>query len=210
MRLRLNVPADAIVATFIGTFGQWHGAEVLAAAIAELIQTRADWLIANKVIFVLVGDGIRMPAVKRTLSEVDFHPFCRLVGLVPQSEAPVYLASSDILLSPHVENVDGTSFFGSPTKLFEYMAMGKAIVASRLDQIAHVMDGSLDAASLPELDDLGAQAVGVLSKPGDVQQLLSGIKFCVENPWWRLKLGENARGRALARYYPGNITWKLF
>jgi glycosyltransferase involved in cell wall biosynthesis len=203
LRGRLDVPNDAIVATFIGTFGQWHGAEILAKAIAELIRASADWLIANKVIFLLVGDGIRMPGVKRTLSEVDFQPFCRLVGLVPQSEAPGYLASSDILLSPHVENADGTSFFGSPTKLFEYMAMGKAIVASRLDQIGHVLAGSLSAANLPDDFNPLSEAVGVLAKPGDVQQLLAGLRFCVEEGAWRERLGANARARALARY-----TWQ--
>jgi len=42
----------------------------------------------------------------------------------------------DILLSPHVPLEDGKRpFFGSPTKLFEYMAMGNGIVASRLGQI---------------------------------------------------------------------------
>jgi glycosyltransferase involved in cell wall biosynthesis len=172
-------------------------------AIAKLIRAHADWLKANRVVFVMVGDGVKMPAVKRALSEVEGAEFYRLVGLVPQPEAPGYLAASDILLSPHVENADGTSFFGSPTKLFEYMAMGKAIVASRLDQIGHVLDGSLDAAGLPKSFDSSTDAVGVLGKPGDVSQLIDGIRFCVENPNWRVKLGANARARALARY-----TWQ--
>jgi len=53
-----------------------------------------------------------------------------LTGLVPQVEGRCYIAACDILASPHIPNPDGTPFFGSPTKLFEYMAMGKAIVAS--------------------------------------------------------------------------------
>ncbi len=56
-----------------------------------------------------------------------------------QSEAPTYLAISDIVVSPTVPNPDGSPFFGSPTKLFEYMAMGKPIVASDLDQIGEVL-----------------------------------------------------------------------
>jgi glycosyltransferase involved in cell wall biosynthesis len=204
LRAQLDIPPEAVVATFVGTFGQWHGSDILAMAIAELIRTHAEWLRAHKVVFVLVGDGVKMPFVKRTLSEIDGDAsFHRLVGLVPQAEAPGYLAASDILLSPHVENADGTNFFGSPTKLFEYMAMGKAIVASRLDQIAHVLDGALDAANLPASFDPSSEAVGVLGKPGNVSELIGGIRFCVENPHWRQRLGANARARALARY-----TWQ--
>jgi glycosyltransferase involved in cell wall biosynthesis len=203
LRSQLGISANATVVTFVGTFGQWHGSEVLATAIAELIRTRSAWLEAREVVFVLVGDGVKMSAVKRTLSEVEGTSFYRLVGLVPQSEAPGYLAASDVLVSPHIENADGTSFFGSPTKLFEYMAMGKAIVASRLDQIGHVLDGSLDGASLPDSFDPSSEAVGVLCKPGNVGQLMGGIGFCVENSQWRAKLGANARARALARY-----TWQ--
>lgn len=203
LRRRLDIAPDAIVATFVGTFGQWHGSDVLAAAIAELIRTHADWLRAHKVMFVLVGNGVKMPVVRQTLSQVDGAAFYRLVGLVPQAEAPGYLAASDILLSPHVENADGTNFFGSPTKLFEYMAMGKAIVASRLDQIAHVLEGSLDGAALPAAFEASATAVGVLCKPGNMDQLIRGIRFLVENPQWRARLGANARVRALERY-----TWQ--
>jgi glycosyltransferase involved in cell wall biosynthesis len=203
LRRKLNIEPDAIVATFVGTFGQWHGADVLAIAIADLIRDHAQWLEANNVVFVLVGDGVKMPIVRRTLAEVNGDSFVRLVGLVPQADAPSYLAASDILLSPHVQNADGTNFFGSPTKLFEYMAMGKAIVASRLDQIGHVLAGSLDAAALPSAFDPSSEAVGVLGRPGEVAELINGIRFCTENRNWRDRLGANARARALSRY-----TWQ--
>ena len=52
---------------------------------------------------------------------------------------PSLLDACDILVSPHVPLDAGAEFFGSPTKLFEYMAMGKGIVASRLGQIGEVL-----------------------------------------------------------------------
>jgi len=55
-------------------------------------------------------------------------------GHVEHAQVPALLDACDILLSPHVPLEDGSEFFGSPTKLFEYMAMGKGIIASRLGQ----------------------------------------------------------------------------
>lgn len=203
LRKRLRIAPDAVVATFIGTFGQWHGSDVLASAIAMLIRESAQWLEEHRAVFVLVGDGVKMPVVRRLLEDVGDDRFVRLVGLVPQAQAPGYLAASDVLLSPHVANADGSSFFGSPTKLFEYMAMGKAIVASRLDQIGEVLEGGVDAAQLPDgPPPPGTETVAVLCKPGDVEELARAIRFCVESPEWRGVLGANARRRALLRY-----TW---
>ena len=151
LRRRHGIPVDAVVVTFLGTFGQWHGAEVLAQAIQQLIDNDQGWVEAKKVHFLLVGDGLKMPDVRKILGDHARGPYVTLAGLVPQHEAPLYLASSDILCSPHVPNADGTKFFGSPTKLFEYMAMGKAIVASDLDQIGDVLR---NAVRLPFTDNI--------------------------------------------------------
>jgi glycosyltransferase involved in cell wall biosynthesis len=86
--------------------------------------------------------------------------FVTFTGLVPQEEGPKYLAACDILASPHIPNPDGTPFFGSPTKLFEFMAMGKGIVASDLDQIGQILENRYDA---------------ILVKPGNVNDLAEGI-----------------------------------
>ena len=61
-------------------------------------------------------------------------------GALPHDKVAEYLDAADILVSPHIPMPDGSRFFGSPTKLFEYMAMGKAIVASRLEQLAEILE----------------------------------------------------------------------
>jgi glycosyltransferase involved in cell wall biosynthesis len=180
VRARYGIAADAVVVGFVGTFGQWHGADVLAQA----IRANAQWARDNGVRFLLVGDGLKMPAVRETLAGAE--DVAVLTGLVPQDEAPLHLAASDVVVSPHVPNDDGSPFFGSPTKLFEYMAAGKAIVASDLDQVGDVLrDGA-----------------GVLVPPGDASALGGAIVELAADAEQRRALGARARSRVLERY-----TW---
>jgi glycosyltransferase involved in cell wall biosynthesis len=206
LRERYGIPPDAVVATFLGTFGDWHGADVLASAIRELADGDADWLLRHKVHFLLVGDGLKMPLVRETLSSEACIPFYTLTGLVRQEDAPLHLAASDLFLSPHVPNPDGTPFFGSPTKLFEYMAMGRGIVASELNQIGEVLAGSprVSNGDLERLERVpGPEQCAVLTAPGDVAELVRAIRFMVEHPKWREAAGGHARQRAL-----GRLTWR--
>ena len=204
LREKHNIPADSIVLTFVGTFGQWHGVDILAKTIQLLIESHEIWLQLHKVHFLLVGDGFKMPEVKRILGDYMHKPYITLTGIVPQAEAPAYLAASDILLSPHIANADGSQFFGSPTKLFEYMAMGKAIIASDLEQIGEVLINSLRVDQLrAQQTDSTQTELSVLCEPGNVQQLLEAMQFLVENQQWRDILGRNVRREALAKY-----TWE--
>jgi len=174
-----------IVIGFIGTFGKWHGAEVLAEAFGQLLQELPRY--REYVRLFLIGDGLTMPLVKEKLTQFNVMDACILTGMVPQEKGPAYLAGCDILASPHVPNPDGTPFFGSPTKLFEYMAMGKGIVASDLEQIGAVLNHNQTA---------------WMVKPGDVDSLKLGLKMLIDDPKRRERLGEAARREVVAKY-----TW---
>ena len=76
----------------------------------------------------------------------------KLTGLLERDQALRMLAACDVCVSPHVPNPDGTPFFGSPTKLFEYMGLGKPIVASDLDQIGEVIDHERNGLLVPPGD----------------------------------------------------------
>jgi glycosyltransferase involved in cell wall biosynthesis len=83
---------------------------------------------------------------------------------------------------------DGQPFFGSPTKIFEYMAMAKGIVASNLGQLSQVLKHEKSA---------------LLVEPGSVNELASAIALLARNPALRNQLGYNARESALAEH-----TWR--
>lgn len=199
-RSRLGLAPDDVVVGFVGTFGRWHGAEKFAEAIVRLERDERHLLEDHRVQFLFVGDGITMSEVRATLAGADRVTY---TGLVPQAESPALLTACDVLVSPHVPNVDGSRFFGSPTKLFEYMAAGKGIVASDLDQIGEILSGSLRSGKLPVGPPDGTvSAPAVLTEPGSVDGLKAGIGFLCESRAWRRALGAKARSRVLERY-----TW---
>jgi glycosyltransferase involved in cell wall biosynthesis len=177
---------DKLVVGFIGTFGPWHGAEVLAHAFVKLLGDEPHR--ADRLRLLMIGDGARIAEARRILAEGGALGATVFTGLVPQHEGPAYLAACDVLASPHVNNPDGTPFFGSPTKLFEYMAMGRGIVASDLEQIGEVLAHRRTAWLVP---------------PGDAVALAAGVRRLLDDRALRDTLGAAARAEAVARY-----TWR--
>ena len=175
--------ADKIVIGFIGTFGPWHGAEVLAQAFGRLIASHPEY--RSSVRLLMIGDGVKMDEVKSAVTAAGVEDLVVLTGIVPQADGPRYLAACDILASPHVPNADGSPFFGSPTKLFEYMAMGKGIVASDLDQVGEILEHG---------------AAARMVQPGSVDDLVAGLRDLIERPDERQRLGSEARRFAVERH----------
>lgn len=185
VRNRLALDGKTVLG-FISTFQPWHGAEVLANAFAILMREHPEY--RDSVRLLLVGSGPRLATSKQLLSDAGLDDAVRFAGLVPQEEGPRYLAACDILVSPHVSNPDATPFFGSPTKLFEYMAMGRGIVASNLDQIGEVLRHGETAWLVP---------------PNDPDALASGLAHLIADRGLRMALGDAARRCALAQH-----TWR--
>lgn len=203
VRQRYGISADATVVTFIGTFGEWHGVDILAQTIRYMVDKDEAWLREHRLHFLLIGDGLKMAKVLEILADERYKPYFTLTGLIDQDQAPAHLAASDVLAAPHISNPDGSRFFGSPTKLFEYMAMGKGIVASNLEQVGQVLTPGIHFDSLPDFGpNESDHSLAVLCKPGDIDSLRMGIRFLTEQVDWRDHLGKNARAEVYAKY-----TW---
>lgn len=170
---------NAVVVGFVGTFDRWHGAEVLAEALGYALQQNSSLR------GLFVGDGATQGRVMDIIQRCGIADRVAFVGRVPHADVPSYLAACDILAVPTLPNPDGTEFFGSPTKLFEYMAMGKAIVASPLGQVRLIIaDGE----------------TGLWCQPGDALSLANAIVRLAADPALRSKLGEAARRQAVEHH----------
>ncbi len=200
LRRRLGIDPPSLVATFVGTFGKWHGAEKFAEAAVRLCERYTETVARHDLRFLFVGDGLMAPEAKRIVAGTAAEARTTFSGLVPQEDAPLYLAASDIFVSPHVPNADGSKFFGSPTKLFEYMAMARPVVASDLEQIGQILAPGMSVDALTaEVGD----RVALLTKPGDADELAVAFARLADAPAVRKGLGENGRRRALERH-----TWQ--
>ena len=173
---------SSVVVGFSGTFGAWHGIPTLARALQPVVHARRGvrWL--------LIGDGPLRSLVDAAVEQGHLDDAVHRAGMVPHGEMPAYLGACDILVSPHGRQADGGEFFGSPTKLFEYMAIGRPIVASAVGQIADVLTDGQTALLVP---------------PDDPDALAQAVVRLVDDACLRVQLGSAARRAAEAQH-----TWR--
>jgi glycosyltransferase involved in cell wall biosynthesis len=142
-----------------------------------------------------MGNGLLHGEMRSALAVYEKTGEVIFTGSLPSDKVADYLDASDILVSPHIPMPDGSRFFGSPTKLFEYMAMGKGIVASRLEQLAEVLEHD---------------RTGWLVTPGNVEELAEAIRHLALDPAKREALGTAARQAAVERHsWARNVSWAL-
>lgn len=169
-------------ALLLSSFGPWHGVEKAIDAYAALLNRRPE--LAAETALVLAGHGQGFAAAQkqaRTAGLVEGETVI-FTSVIPSEEAPALMAASEILLSPQTENLDGSAFFGSPTKIFEYMAMARPIVASRLAQIGEVLEHEKTALLVP---------------PGDVAALGAALERAFLHPESLAGFGPAARAEAV-------------
>ena len=163
------VPGPVTVA-YAGHLYPWKGVDVLVEALAKVPSARA----------IIVGGHDKEPDLARVRAlaaglRVDDR--VTFAGLVAPSDVPRYLSAADILVLPNPASAI-SSHATSPLKLFEYMAAGKAIVASNLPSITEVLT-----------DDVNS----VLVAPGDVEALAAGLRRVAADAGLRTRLGDAAR-----------------
>lgn len=177
----LCVNEGKVIVGFSGTFGPWHGIPQITEAIDIILKNK----LSSNIQFLIIGDGGELKTVmEERLSKYKDVIF---VGMVSYNDIQYFLAICDILVSPHCLLSDNKEFFGSPTKLFEYMAMGKGIVASNLGQIGEVLEHYKTA---------------ILTEPDNIEELVNGILKLINDRELRIQLGRKAREVVLNKY-----TW---
>jgi glycosyltransferase involved in cell wall biosynthesis len=173
---RLGFAEGSFVVAFCGLFYRWHGVSTLAEAFVRLRATHPEAKL------LLIGQGEEEARVRSILEAGGVQGDCLLAGMVPREEVPRYLAAADAVVSPHS---DLRNFIGSPIKIFEYMASGKPIVASRLAQLAEILTDEETALLVP---------------PGDPIALAAALERLIGDPDLGRRLGACAQHQAQARH----------
>ena len=173
-RARLGMePAHGFVAGYAGHLYPGRGIELILDVAGALPEVR----------FAIIGGN---PDDVRTFQRIvlgEGLDNVTLKGFVPNAELPIHLAACDILLMPYQHRVAAAggvadiSQWLSPMKMFEYMAAGRAILAS----------------DLPVLREVLGEGNAVLLQPDDRNAWRSAIETLAKNPGWRAALARQAR-----------------
>jgi glycosyltransferase involved in cell wall biosynthesis len=174
---RLGLGSENLIVMFVGSFQPWHGLPELVEAFAQVAARR------ERARLVLVGDGALSNQIRARATGLGLQDRVVFTGSVPYASVPGMLAVADVAVAPYPK-LESELWF-SPLKLFEYMAAGKAIVASDVGQISDV---------------LVQGESGVLVEAGSVPALSQALLTLLDDRDARLRLGQNARRTAERSY----------
>ena len=170
LRRDYGIPEGAVTIGYAGNFRRWHRVDLLIRAF--------QWLDRNDVYLLIIGTGpgevdrmLRREAEARRSSQIVF------TGPVQYSRMPEFLSACDILVAPQSATFAG-KLHQSPVKLFEYMAVQRAVVGSRIGQIKEVIDEGSN---------------GLLFEPDSVEDLQRVLATLLQNESLRTQLGHQAR-----------------
>jgi glycosyltransferase involved in cell wall biosynthesis len=139
-------------------------------------------------ILLLVGDGTERQKMMRVSDELGIGHAVRFTGFVNHADVIRYVNAADIAVVP-VPKMDQELWL-SPMKLFEYMASGKAVVASAIGQIQDVIHDGEN---------------GLLVPPGDPSAMATALSKLMDDAGLCSQIGEQARMDAVNTY-----SWKNY
>jgi glycosyltransferase involved in cell wall biosynthesis len=124
--------ADRRVLGFTGFVRDWHGIDRVLHWMAEMPRSPRLHLL-------IVGDGPARAGLEKLAAKLDMTDFVTFTGVIQRTDVPRHVAAFDIALQPAVTP------YASPLKIFEYLALGKAIVAPQHDNLKEILQDGYNA-----------------------------------------------------------------
>lgn len=163
---------------YLGSLHPWKGVNTLVEAMAKVPPPTECWIAG--------GEPHRIDELKQLAMQIGVADRVHFLGKVPPLERFDLIAQADICALPLTET-SIASRYTSPLKLFEYMAMGKPIVAADLPSIREVLSHGEDA---------------LLFSVEVFEEMATSIALVVDELSWSQKIGDMARGRS------SDFSWK--
>jgi glycosyltransferase involved in cell wall biosynthesis len=158
---------------FAGGFYPWHGLELLINAYKLVSKKYKD------VVLFLIGDGPMMLQLKSKAANSGLKDNVVFAGTINHRKLPEYISVFDVAVMPH------SNEYGSPMKIYEYMAMSKPVIAPRF--------GPLE-------DGITHGSEGLLFKPENTEELIVSLERLIEDRSLREEMGRSGREKILSKH----------
>ena len=150
-------PAHPVI-LYAGTFEAYQGIDILVRAFERVHRRRDD------VRLVLAGGTDEQVRAMRDLAaELGLSEACVFTGRVSKTEALRLTSEAQVLVSPRIH---GTN---TPLKIYEQLASGKPLVATRIWSHTQVLDDTVCFLVEPEPESMAAGLLGALEQPDDAE-----------------------------------------
>jgi glycosyltransferase involved in cell wall biosynthesis len=182
-RMQLGLPASAHIVSYVGRLQTLD----MDKGVGHLVEALASFKWADACLLLVGGPDEQAQALRARWEALggDVERFL-YVGQVTPDRVPLYMVASDVCAMPFPWT-EHFAYYASPIKLFEYMAAGRAIVASDLPSTQEVVrDGE----------------TALLYATGDTVALAAALSRLYHDAELRERLGAAARELALGHY-----TW---
>lgn len=154
-RVDVPLPGDRPVVAYIGTFESYQGLDLLLPAL-ELVRRRRE-----DVSFLLVGGSpSQVEDRRRQARELGIGDDCLFTGTVPRAVARDLAGRATLLTSPRSR---GTN---TPLKIYEAMALGTPLVATRVASHTQVLDDEICFLADPEPEAFARAVLDALASAG--------------------------------------------
>lgn len=125
VRKHYGIAEDDTLLLFTGFMYNFSGLKEVAQSVLEAPSSNIKLMV--------VGDGDLHAPLSKIVAYGDASHKIILTGKVPFEEVPLYVAAADICLLPAYVNEIMANIV--PIKMYEYMAMGKPVIATKLPGI---------------------------------------------------------------------------
>jgi glycosyltransferase involved in cell wall biosynthesis len=143
-RQAMGLKSETVIG-FVGSIFPYHGVDMLIEAAAEVLKH-------HPVKVLIVGDGYLLDTYKQRTRELGIEDHIIFTGRVPNDQIAQHIATMDITVMAR------SNWYGSPVKIFEYGALGKAVIAPDVVPVQDVMVHETDGLLIrPNVNDLTAQ-----------------------------------------------------
>lgn len=151
----------ALVLGFTGFVREWHGLD-------RVVDMIADDAVGSPLHLLVVGDGPARASLQEQAYRRGIADRVTFTGVVDRDRVANYVAAFDVALQPAVVP------YASPLKLFEYLAMGRAIVAPASPNLMEVLvDGDNSLLFDPRQADGMVHAIERISKDSALRTRLA-------------------------------------